>query len=433
MVGAIAATIASAGTVNLEGEALAAEAAAEVGTEYIASEAAAEMAAETLASDVAAEAAADTAIDVAGNAVADTALESVPEIAEYAGDAAYEAQGLQEGYESTANVLGDVTNPDGSITSTFDDGSTVTRVGSEIIDTTEAISDPLTLQDLKNAYNVYKIGKTAYGLANALTGGSGNLRTASPLYRTTSLSDALGGQKSSLGSSALGSGALGSSALPGNLEATSLAAAPVTQGSNMNLNQLKQLYPQLSTIDPRLVQTLAGRTANNPFSALSESQDRTQLSAQGQGGTPSAGYPAIAADKTAGTTKFMGNPLSGSFDALTSAGLHALSGGALPSASKTYGLKEGGQPHIPQFKTGTTGHYVQGAGDGQSDDIPAMLADGEYVFDADTVAALGNGSNKAGALQLDKMRESIRKHKRSAPHNKIPPKAKSPLEYLKGK
>lgn len=62
-----------------------------------------------------------------------------------------------------------------------------------------------------------------------------------------------------------------------------------------------------------------------------------------------------------------------------------------------------------------------------------MLADGEYVFDADTVAALGNGSSKAGALQLDKMREAIRKHKRSAPHDKIPPKAKSPLEYLKGK
>jgi len=30
------------------------------------------------------------------------------------------------------------------------------------------------------------------------------------------------------------------------------------------------------------------------------------------------------------------------------------------------------------------------------------------------------------------MREAIRKHKRSAPPDKIPPKAKSPLEYLKG-
>jgi hypothetical protein len=77
------------------------------------------------------------------------------------------------------------------------------------------------------------------------------------------------------------------------------------------------------------------------------------------------------------------------------------------------------------------GSSVNGAGDGQSDDIPAMLADGEYVIDADTVAQLGNGSNKAGAKALDKMREAIRAHKRAAPINKIPPKAKSPLAYLK--
>jgi hypothetical protein len=93
---------------------------------------------------------------------------------------------------------------------------------------------------------------------------------------------------------------------------------------------------------------------------------------------------------------------------------------------------KGGDTHVPEFITGKTGFYVEGAGDGQSDSIPAMLADGEYVFDADTVAALGNGSNKAGAAMLDKMRQRIRKHKRSASHKNIPPKAKSPLEYLKG-
>lgn len=77
------------------------------------------------------------------------------------------------------------------------------------------------------------------------------------------------------------------------------------------------------------------------------------------------------------------------------------------------------------------GSRVTGAGDGQSDDIPAMLADGEYVFDADTVAQLGNGSTKAGSDLLDKFREELRSHKRSAPVNKIPPPSKSPLAYLK--
>ena len=77
------------------------------------------------------------------------------------------------------------------------------------------------------------------------------------------------------------------------------------------------------------------------------------------------------------------------------------------------------------------GYAVGGAGGGQDDLIPALLADGEYVMDADIVAALGDGSSKEGAKKLDQMREAIRKHKRAAPVNKIPPKAKSALAYLK--
>jgi hypothetical protein len=101
-------------------------------------------------------------------------------------------------------------------------------------------------------------------------------------------------------------------------------------------------------------------------------------------------------------------------------------------------MRRGGLPHptagvpiVQGRQDYRQGAAVNGEGDGQSDDIPAMLADGEYVFDSDVVAALGNGSNKAGAEVLDKFRESIRAHKRSAPIGKIPPKAKSPLAYLK--
>jgi hypothetical protein len=154
------------------------------------------------------------------------------------------------------------------------------------------------------------------------------------------------------------------------------------------------------------------------------------------------------------------------------------------------GLAQGGLPqkyekaapkgHNPEFITGLTGYYAQGEGTGQSDDIPAMLHDGDYVIDADAVAALGDGSSKAGAQALsqfqskiphsmatggeavpakiadgeyvfpaafvsalgggdnkqgakllDAMREELRAHKRSAPTSKIPPKAKSPLDYLR--
>jgi hypothetical protein len=100
------------------------------------------------------------------------------------------------------------------------------------------------------------------------------------------------------------------------------------------------------------------------------------------------------------------------------------------------GLASIHQPSPPPMIQGRhdyrQGAYVQGAGDGQSDDIPAMLADGEYVIDAELVSMLGNGSNKAGAKVLDNFRKEVRAHKRSAPLGKIPPKTKSPLEYLKG-
>ena len=79
------------------------------------------------------------------------------------------------------------------------------------------------------------------------------------------------------------------------------------------------------------------------------------------------------------------------------------------------------------------GDAVTGAGDGQSDDIPAMLADGEFVIPADVVAALGNGSTKAGSDALYDMMHSIRAHTRKAHPKSLPPPAKSPLDYIKKK
>jgi hypothetical protein len=76
---------------------------------------------------------------------------------------------------------------------------------------------------------------------------------------------------------------------------------------------------------------------------------------------------------------------------------------------------------------------VEGPGDGRSDDIPAMLSDGEYVIDAETVALAGNGSRKAGAEAFDKLRVNIRKHKgKNLAKGKFSVNAK-PLEaYMRG-
>jgi hypothetical protein len=75
--------------------------------------------------------------------------------------------------------------------------------------------------------------------------------------------------------------------------------------------------------------------------------------------------------------------------------------------------------------------HVKGPGDGTSDSIPARLANGEYVMDAQTVSMLGNGDNGAGAKQLDAFREHIRKHKGAAlAQGKMAPDAKQPHQYL---
>ena len=82
---------------------------------------------------------------------------------------------------------------------------------------------------------------------------------------------------------------------------------------------------------------------------------------------------------------------------------------------------------------GNIARFARGAGSGRDDTIDAKLSDGEYVIDAETVALLGDGSNKAGAKMLDKMRSEIRAQKgKMLAKGKISPNAKSPLSYLRG-
>ena len=76
---------------------------------------------------------------------------------------------------------------------------------------------------------------------------------------------------------------------------------------------------------------------------------------------------------------------------------------------------------------------VNGPGTGRSDEIPAMLSDGEYVIDAETVALLGDGSSKAGAERLDQFRINVRRDKgRKLAKGEFSVNAKRPEHYLKG-
>jgi hypothetical protein len=80
---------------------------------------------------------------------------------------------------------------------------------------------------------------------------------------------------------------------------------------------------------------------------------------------------------------------------------------------------------------GALSRLVRGPGTGRSDDIPARLSDGEYVFDAETVALLGDGSTDEGARRLDALRKKLRMHKGKAlSKGKFSSSAKNPEEYL---
>lgn len=78
-------------------------------------------------------------------------------------------------------------------------------------------------------------------------------------------------------------------------------------------------------------------------------------------------------------------------------------------------------------------YLAQGSGSGRDDTIDARLSDGEYVIDAETVALLGDGSTKAGASKLDKMRAELRKQKgKKLAKGQFSTAAKSPLDYMRG-
>lgn len=238
-------------------------------------------------------------------------------------------------------------------------------------------------------------------------------------------------------------------ALPGNLQSTFLqgvnvneynpfenynvyqqlgSPAPIRAAQGGSPLQLAQMQQGVAGIDPSLYSVLQKRQVPNYFTYGTDTSGGNPTTFAGSQlmGKPTPGIPVIPTGQKAGSDwLYQGsgtNPL-----AMAGTGIANLPTGMMAEGGQAHG---GEDEHIPEFITGATGHYVRGRGDGTSDEIPAMLANNEYVFDADTVSALGNGSSDAGADFLDKFREAIRSHKRSAPADKIPPKA-SPLEYMK--
>jgi hypothetical protein len=71
-----------------------------------------------------------------------------------------------------------------------------------------------------------------------------------------------------------------------------------------------------------------------------------------------------------------------------------------------------------------TGGMIAGPGDGKSDDIPALLSNGEHVIDAATVSDLGNGDNDTGQKRLEVIKHKIRSSAGRKNPRKASPKQK---------
>ena len=319
--------------------------------------------------------------------------------------------------------------------------------------------------------------------------------TTNPISSATPTTGGTGTTGTTTASRTSGSGLGSITSKPLDSSAQFLKAAPVSKKKAGELMALQQLF---SSLTPEMQSVFADRGITPPVTE--PDSDLPKEMGEEQPTTFAASGGLISSD----TQKILDSLQPNYVKAQTHLAaapvidqatrlqiLKHLAEGPLKGAGMRGGLAHGGLPtkyekaapegHNPEFITGLTGYYAQGGGTGQSDDIPAMLHDGDYVMDADTVAALGDGSSKAGAEVLEKMRnsipqskshgggtpvaakiadgeyvfpasfvtaigggsnalgakrlnemrEKIRAHKRSAPTTKIPPKAKSPLDYLK--
>lgn len=204
---------------------------------------------------------------------------------------------------------------------------------------------------------------------------------------------------------------------PGATAETFRAAVPLPQYTTFNQptgTPGKQRYTaaeveSAAAAIPQQMQTLAAA----PAAGLTAGQYYNQFVAPLAGSYFQSGK--LTAEQARGLTNaaapFIGaNDLAGAQAAVAA----ALSSSGLAAPA----MKEGGEADddmvshlISYHKNG--GHEgpgrVKGIGSGQEDKIPAWLSDGEYVWSAQDVADLGDGSTDEGVRRLDKMRQMVRK------------------------
>ena len=305
----------------------------------------------------------------------------------------------------TDDPLGTSRDERGNLIYTYDDGSTLTVSGDgEVVDVTEATDTGEYTDDYQEVEDEIEdeieddaTGKKGSGFSLKLGSGNKGRMTGARLARKGLIKSP-------------------TSPTPPTSGLDSLGGEQYGVGLTSNVSKGNTDYDLIGQLENEEPQTFAS------------------------GGSASTGSQGVYDLSTTATSPFLGG---GNADIMAlKPGMvkgkinYALPG--YPFGQEWKAAKQGGHmvdDHKPQFfSEGGLGSmkntYVKGAGDGTSDSIAAMLANGEFVIPADVVSSLGNGSNDSGAKVLDEFLKTIRAHKRKANPKGLPPDSKGALGYL---
>jgi len=312
----------------------------------------------------------------------------------------------------TDGALGTSTDSKGNLKYTYDDGSTLTVSSSgDVIDVTEATDTGAAPDDYQEQAD------TKSGSGFSLKLGSGAKSSGAALARQNLI------KKAGTSTKAPSTGTAGSDVSGGLnfLGDTTTAGSQLTQ----NVSSGNPDYSLMGELQPQQDQNMASGG---------------QVQHMASGSTPATGVYDLS---TTSSSPFLG----GASDIMTlkPGVIHGKTNYGLPGypygqewklAAAGGAIENAPEGHNPEFFSegglGSLQHtFLKGGGDGTSDSIPAMLANGEFVIPADVVSSLGNGSSDSGAKVLDEFLKTIRAHKRKADPKKLPPDSKGPLGYLK--
>lgn len=261
---------------------------------------------------------------------------------------------------------------------------------------------------------------------------------------SNSLTGALGGNSS-------GGGVLGnliSTAVnnPVQTGLLGLQAYNMSQAPALPTLQQQQAATQGPTFSMNLPQYNATQTRNPiaDYYTYGYSPQPTQISTaltaaapgtQGTGNAPiKLARGGVPRPRLPGAPHLMGAPRhnAGSGAAMLGALSHMRRASGVTSAP-IGGALSGGMPtlaHGGMFSQ--QGQVQMGTGTkGQADKVPAMLSEDEFVMPADVVSSLGDGSSNAGGGVLKQFVANVRAHKGKIGSDGMPPKAKSPEQYLR--